>query len=253
MYMVDDVGGNEDEGGKDEKSESDDTLQAPSPIQKKHRKRGRKGGKGKHASGQRDTDKAGEGDSGQRSGVTPAEVFVRPDPTASITITRQGEGGNAHNTAARLLFVVCPVFDVLALRPVTDGARIEVADQTAIDSIRAALGTQGWEVTLEEIWARYHFLAPGQLAGFTPDQAGLDPSTIVRTLALRNTALWGLPPDSVRYAGHNWESAQEGQGSTGSTRQRLRIWVDISPECDLNTYYVLQKGRDQTPSCNRPT
>ena len=204
---------------------------------KKQRKRGKKGGKAKRALEQ--TNAGGEGDE-RGPGITPAQVFVRPDPTASITITRQGEGGDAHNTAARALFVIRPVFDVLALRPITDGARIEVADRSAIDSIRTAMGPQGWRATVEQIWPRFHFIAPGQLAGYGPANPGLDASTIVRTLALRNTALWGLPADSVRYAGHTWEAAQgEGQGSTGTVRQRLRIWVDVSPECED---YLAQRG-----------
>jgi hypothetical protein len=218
---------------KPEKPEAGKTQQP----RKKQRKRGKKGGKAKRALEQ--TNAGGAGDE-RRPVINPAQVFVRPDPTASITITRQGEGGNAHDTAARALFVIRPVFDVLALRPITDGARIEVADRAAIDSIRTTMGPQGWVATVEQIWPRFHFLAPGQLAGYGPANPGLDASTIARTLALRNTALWGLPADSVRYAGHTWEAAQgEGQGSTGTVRQRLRIWVDVSPECED---YLAQRG-----------
>ena len=205
--------------------------------QPKRRARG-KGKKGKKQPDSADNpntqDNGGEGE--QRSGLTADQVFERPDPTATITVTRQGFEGDAHNVAARSLFVITPVFDVLSLRPVPDGARIEVADRTAIDSVRRAMGSQGWTVTLEDIWSRFHFLAPRQLAGLGPDSTigqGLDPTTIVRTLALRNSALWGLPADSVRYAGSNWETApEEGQGSSGATRRRLRIWVDVSPECE---------------------
>jgi hypothetical protein len=155
---------------KPERPEAGKTQQP----RKKQRKRAKKGGKAKRALEQ--TDAGGAGDE-RGPGITPAQVFVRPDPTASITITRQGEGGDAHNTAARALFVIRPVFDVLALRPIDDGARIEVADRAAIDSIRTAMGPQGWVATVEQIWPRFYFLAPGQLAGYGPANPGLGPPT----------------------------------------------------------------------------
>ena len=235
---------NADEGEKFASAAKEEGQSDGKTQQQKKRVRG-KGNKGKKQPETADDPNAhnSEGGGEQRSGLTADQVFERPDPTATITVTRQGSDGDAHNVAARSLFVITPVFDVLSLRPVPDGARIEVADRTAIDSVRRAMGSQGWTVTLEDIWSRFHFLAPRQLAGLGPDSPhgqGLDPTTIVRTLALRNSALWGLPPDSVRYAGSNWEAVPEdGQGSSGVTRRRLRIWVDVSPECEA---YLAQHG-----------
>ena len=201
-------------------------------IKRRHRKRGgRNKRKGSTNPGKTET----AGDDEQRSGdknLNPFErLFDKGEPKATIKITRQGEGGNAHEAVARALLVAPEYFNILSLRPTPDGAIIEVADpDTAVPIVQSHLGREGWTVAVQPIWARYSFVAPGQLAGHAPGE-GVDPSTIVRSLALRNTALFGLPTDSVRFVSHSWETVEgEGEGSTGSVRQRLRVWVDVSPE-----------------------
>ena len=208
----------------------------PDKAQPPNKKKRSRGGKKKNKKKPLDSGAAQtEGDGGRSSGggnLNPVErLFDKGEPAATITITRQGEGGDAHDAVARALLLAPEYFHILNLRPTTDGAIIEVTDQeTAMRIVQTHLGNQGWTIALQPIWARYSFVAPGQLAGHSPGQ-GVDPSTIVRSLSLRNTALFGLPPNSVRFVSHAWETVEgEGEGSTGTVRHRLRIWVDISPE-----------------------
>ena len=200
---------------------------------KKRRKRGGKNKNKKRSTKPGETETAGDRERrpGGKKPNTVERLFDKGEPKATITITRQGEGGNAHEAVARALLMAPEYFHILSLRPTPDGAILEVADPDAAVRIASThLGSQGWTVALQPIWARYSFVAPGQLAGYSPGQ-GVDPSTIVRSLTLRNTALFGLPTDSVRFVSHSWETVEgEGEGSTGSVRHRLRIWIDVSPE-----------------------
>ena len=197
--------------------------------QRSRRKRGKgSGNTGKNCS---KTAEQGKGDTGAQT-VNPSEVFATGDAVATIAITRAGEGGDAHNSVARALFQLPEFFNVLSLRPTPDGAVIDVDNGDAEDIVRRHLVPQGWTVFATPIWPRYQFVVPTQLSGTAPG-SGLDPATIVRGLIARNTALFGFPAGSVNYVNHTWESVEEEAGtSSGGTRRRMRIWVDVSPEAE---------------------
>ena len=183
----------------------------PQPANRKGRRNRGRGGKGSGPSGKSSkTAEQGEGDAGAPAS-NPADVFATGDAVATITITRTGEGGDAHNTVARALFQLPEFFNVLTLRQTLDGAIIDVDDDGAETIVRRHLVPQGWSVTVTPIWPRYQFVVPGQLSGPTPG-SGLDPATIVRGLVHRNAALFGFPADSVNYANHTWETVEEEGG-----------------------------------------
>ena len=214
------------------------TGEEPAPVDKPKKKRNRgKRRKGKAAAGTSDLGGVEQGPG--RASVAPSDVFVRGDPKATVTITRTDEGGDAHNAVARALFCIPEFFNVLQLRPTTDGARIEVDDPAAGEVIERFLGPQGWSVVTEAVWSRYQFCAPGQLSGHG-NSSGLDTATLVRMLVLRNSALWGLPKDGVRLASSAWEKVEvEGDKPSEPSRRRLRVWVDVSPESEK---FLSQRG-----------
>ena len=215
-----------------------ETGEEPAPVGKPKKKRNRgKRRKGKAAAGTSDLGDVEQGPG--RANLAPSDVFGRGDPKATVTITRTDEGGDAHNAVARALFCIPEFFNVLQLRPTTDGARIEVDDPAAGKVIERFLGSQGWTVVTEPVWSRYQFCAPGQLSGHG-NGPGLDTATLVRMLVLRNSALWGLPKDGVRLASSAWEKVEvEGDKPSEPSRRRLRVWVDVSPESEK---FLAQRG-----------
>ena len=124
---------------------------------------------------------------------------------------------------------------VTALLPRPDGAIVETEDSASAETVRDVLARQGWTVRLDQVWARYHFTVPTQLAGHREHDTGLDPATLVRGLLLRNRHN-GLPADSIRYVSHHWDQlparGNPGGSSNDGSRQRLRIYVDVSPEAE---------------------
>ena len=162
----------------------------------------------------------------------PEDVFKKGDAVITLKITQQGRGSDAISDVARLLFLVSDQFTVTSMYTIPDGARIEVPDRESAAVVQNALVEAGWTVEASDVWARYVLTVPALLAGSGPDSTGLDPATLVRGLMLRNAG-HGLPAGSIRYMSHAWETVQvEGVAgpSSGSTRQRMRIWVDVSPE-----------------------
>ena len=161
----------------------------------------------------------------------PEDVFKKGDAIITLRITQQGRGSDAINDVARLLFLVSEQFTVTSMYTIPDGARIEVPDHDSAAIVQNVLEEAGWTVEASDVWARYVLTVPALLAGSGPGSSGLDPATLVRGLMLRNTG-HGLPANSIRYMSHAWETVQveDGAGpSSGSTRQRMRIWVDVSP------------------------
>ena len=83
----------------------------------------------------------------------------------------------------------------------------------------------------QQIWARYEFTVPAQLAGTNPNHSGLDAITLVRGLTLRNRHN-GLPADSLRYVSHHWDllNARGNSGGplSGELQHRLCIWVELT-------------------------
>ena len=167
------------------------------------------------------------------SGVQhPDDVFAMPSPVATLTITREGAGIDGLALVTQTLFQVPIDFNMTnPIRPIPDGAMLDVCDQTSAEAIAEELRRLGWHVVVNPIWPRYEFVAPAILAGSGPDHQGptLDPLTIVRGLTTRNRSL-GLAQDALRFVSSAWEGVR-GEGEwEGQTLQRLRIWVDVSPE-----------------------
>ena len=167
------------------------------------------------------------------SGVQhPGDVFVLPSPVATLTITREGTGNDGLVLVAQTLFQV-PVDFLMTnpIRPVPDGAILDVCDQASAEAVATALRGHGWTVVVTPIWPRYEFVAPALLAGTGPNDQGpsLNPLTIVRGLTTRNRN-FGLPQDALRFVSSTWEEVRGEGEREGQTLQRLRIWVDVSPE-----------------------
>jgi len=162
-------------------------------------------------------------------------VYKKGEPTLTMTVHKQGEGSGAIDLIARALFMIPGHIRITALLPRPDGAIVEAEDSESAETVRSVLVTQGWTVSIDQVWARYEFTVPAQLAGHRPDDSGLDPATLVRGLLLRNRHN-GLPPESIRHVSHRWiqlpDRSNSGGPSTGEARQRLRIWVDVSPEAE---------------------
>ena len=169
---------------------------------------------------------------------SPAEVFKKAEPRFSLTVTKEGEGSGAVDSVAQGLLLIDGDIDLSAIHPRPDGAVIETADDSSADAVQARMCLLGWTVTVNPIWARYEMTVPSQLAGTSPSSTGLDPTTLVRGLTLRN-ARHGLPSGALRYVSHTWEkvNAIKGgncvEGSAGAERWRLRIWIDVSPEGEV--------------------
>ena len=169
---------------------------------------------------------------------SPAEVFKKAEPRFSLIVTKEGEGSGAVDSVAQGLLLIDGDIDLSAIHPRPDGAVIETADDSSADAVQARMCLLGWTVTVNPIWARYEMTVPSQLAGTSPSSTGLDPTTLVRGLMLRN-ARHGLPSGALRYVSHTWErvNAIKGgicaEGSAGAERWRLRIWVDVSPEGEV--------------------
>ena len=108
---------------------------------------------------------------------------------------------------------------------------LDVCDQDSAEAVATALRGLNWQVIVTPIWPRYEFVAPALLAGTGPNDLGpsLEPLTIVRGLINRNTS-FGLTHDSLRFVSSTWEEMRGEGERAGQTLQRLRIWVDVSPE-----------------------
>ena len=118
--------------------------------------------------------------------------------------------------------------EVAALTPVEDGAVLEVENESSFEAIRTVLEPAGWTVTSQPIWPRFEFYAPASLSGPEASAPRLTPQQIVEGLMRRNRG-HGLPAGSIRLVSSSWEAAREGHASDGPS-QRLRIYVDVSPE-----------------------
>ena len=174
--------------------------------------------------------------------LVPSNVYRKRESQLSITVHRQGSGSGAIEAIARAMFLVPDRLRITALTPRPDGAIVETEDSDSAEAVRAVLASQGWTANLDQVWARYHMVVPAQLAGHGEHDTGLEPVTLVRGLLLRNFH-HGLPPDSMRYVSHTWEQLPArgnpgGQPESG-TRQRLRIYVDVSPEGEV---YLREHG-----------
>ena len=162
----------------------------------------------------------------------PGDVFAMPDPVATLTITRPGVGTDGMALVAQTLFQIPINFNMTnPIRPVPDGAILDVCDQESVEAVADAFRSRNWNVVVTPIWPRYEFTAPALLAGSGPNDQGpsLDPLTIVRGLINRN-AFFGLSQDSLRFVSSAWEEMRGTGEREGQTLQRLRIWVDVSPE-----------------------
>ena len=151
----------------------------------------------------------------------------------TLTVVKNGEGSDASDRIARLLFLIPQTLNITSLVPIPGGSRIEVSDHASAETVTSSLKKAGWEVASTEVWNRYAFYVPNQLSGKTPNDFGLDPLTLVRGLMLRN-AVHGLPSGSLRHVSDTWEKVAvqqpDGGGPTGKVRQRQRIWVEVSPQ-----------------------
>ncbi len=116
------------------KRKEQSSVETQQPLKKKRSRGGKKKKKRSTEPGVTETVTEGQGDGERSSGgrdPNPVErLFDKGEPKATITITRQGEGGNAHHSVARALLIAPEYFNILSIRPTTDGAIIEVADQS---------------------------------------------------------------------------------------------------------------------------
>ena len=169
----------------------------------------------------------------EESRPTPEEIYRKGDPVITLLAVKEGEGSDASDLIARQLFLVPQPLVITSLVPIPGGSRIELADQASAGVVTACLEKAGWTVTSQDVWSRYAFYVPNQLSGKGPNDVGLDPHTIVRGLMLRNVA-HGLPCSSLRHVSNTWETVEvqqpEGGGLSVGSRQRQRIWVEVSPE-----------------------
>ena len=203
-------------------------------------KKGRKKRRGKSRSKNNNNDNTNNNNNDEGDAdaplPTPAEVYGSHESKLTLTVHRKGADSGAMDVVARQLFMVPEHIRVTAILPRPDGAIVEVADSSSAETVRAALSNQGWTVDIDQIWARYEFTVPAQLAGTNPNHSGLDAITLVRGLTIRNRHN-GLPGDSLRYVSHHWDllnaGGNSGGPSTGGSRHRLRIWVDVSPEGEV--------------------
>ncbi|KAL5262769.1 hypothetical protein ACHWQZ_G008235 [Mnemiopsis leidyi] len=102
---------------------------------------------------------------------TPAEVYGSHESKLTLTVHRKGADSGAMDVVARQLFMVPEHIRVTAILPRPDGAIVEVADSSSAETVRAALTNQGWTVDIDQIWARYEFTVPAQLAGTNPNHS----------------------------------------------------------------------------------
>ncbi len=136
-------------------------------------------------------------------------------------MTRDGlpEGEAAIGELTRALFMLDGDYQLFNMRSSPGVVTADTPDQESERVITDHLQTNGWTVASTPRWARYEFLAPLHLQTLTPEE-------LVRGLMLRNRVN-GFPADSMRHV----SSRAEGGGETGLP-QRLRVWVDVSPEAE---------------------
>ena len=163
---------------------------------------------------------------------TPAEVFGSAVPTHSLAVTRQGAGASAREQISMSLMLADENYTVVTLRPAVDGAVIEVGDGESLRVVTAVLEADGWTVVQSPVWARYSFIIP-------EDYRRIPLERLVQALLRRNgrgvRGPEGIPDNSIRGV----STAVEGGEGTGSP-QRMRGWVDVSPEAEQ---YLLANDR----------
>ncbi len=148
----------------------------------------------------------------------PSQVYPE-DSRITLRITREGDGaGTAEGLITRELFLLEGEYSLFNMRPIQGGVTANTSTPESERVITDYLRERGWEVVATPLWARYHFAAPTLLRTLPTED-------IVRGLILRNRP--GLLPGSLRYV-----SSRTDGGAGGSEPQRLRIWVDVSPEAE---------------------
>ena len=201
------------------------------PAAPKPKRRGKRGKKHRKSTTPKEKE-GGSEEPGPSGAQHPDDVFVMPDPMATLTITREGAGADGLALVAQTLFQVPTDFAMTnPIRPIPDGAILDVCDRESADAIAVGLRMHGWTVVVTPIWQRYQFVAPALLAGSGPNDSGptLDPLTIVRGLTTRNRT-FGFPQEGLRFVSSAWEGVMGEGEREGQSLQRLRIWVDVSPE-----------------------
>ncbi|KAL5272809.1 hypothetical protein ACHWQZ_G000845 [Mnemiopsis leidyi] len=145
-------------------------------------KKGRKKRRGKSRSKNNNNDNTNNNNNDEGDAdaplPTPAEVYGSHESKLTLTVHRKGADSGAMDVVARQLFMVPEHIRVTAILPRPDGAIVEVADSSSAETVRAALSNQGWTVDIDQIWARYEFTVPAQLAGTNPNHSGLDAITL---------------------------------------------------------------------------
>ncbi|KAL5249133.1 hypothetical protein ACHWQZ_G018092 [Mnemiopsis leidyi] len=146
-------------------------------------KKGRKKRRGKSRSKNNNNDNTNNNNNDDEGDAdaplpTPAEVYGSHESKLTLTVHRRGADSGAMDVVARQLFMVPEHIRVTAILPRPDGAIVEVADSSSAETVRTALSNQGWTVDIDQIWARYEFTVPAQLAGTNPNHSGLDAITL---------------------------------------------------------------------------
>ena len=128
---------------------------------------------------------------------------------------------------------------------------MEMDDEDSAGVVTEALVADGWTVQRSAIWARYSFYIPAEFAAYRTLEE------FIGAMMIRNGPQTlgpeGIPPGSIRPIG----TFMEGEEGTGS--QRLRAWVDVSPEGEafLNANHHLLRTvnsgiRLRPTPCSRP-
>ena len=102
----------------------------------------------------------------------------------------------------------------------TDGVTFGVEEDNSLHVVREVLEAEGWGVTITPVWNRYWLYVPNQYQTIPMDEL-IGGFNIRNGQRIRGPA---LIENSIRAAGVMEEGEESGQ------QQRVRAWVDISPE-----------------------
>ena len=143
------------------------------------------------------------------------------NPRFTVTVSRPGAGENATGQILRALLYAPEDYSVGRITQVTDGVTFGVEEDNSLRVVREVLEAEGWGVTITPVWNRYWLYVPNQYQTLPLDE--LIVGFNIRN-GRRNRGSEGLPDNSLRAAGVMEEGGESGQ------QQRVRAWVDISPE-----------------------
>ena len=116
--------------------------------------------------------------------------------------------------AAEVEAFLCPdPIDLTGMYRTANGATLELASRAQADALAQRLVAGGWTASVRDIWPRYSFTCPPNIA------QRLTTEQIMRGFTMRNR---NLPDDSLRFVSRYVVPEEEGP-------TRTLFWVDVNP------------------------